>query len=754
MSSDIPDGELVELWRSFFQDTRFRPIDSNGTRRPIPRCPSCEGGVLAPAVAAHSGEHKCPKCGGSGLNLEAVPTYGDQIESVAQAYPKGEKAVYVTWEDVTDFHPRLSNNLLWNLENTLKAARDVVKEFISDEAQEHVLKEHRTEISLDVAPLEIPDKLFQEEIRDLRKEHLYRMVKVRGLVRKSLPVRPRMEVGFFECSWERHPQHVIQDFFTLREPKKCVSEGCKCDEFQLREKKSQFIDSHKLEIQEFPEDLPPGAQPERLTVFVESSLAAQARPGDRIAVVGVLRTRAQYAMRMPRTEFDIFLYANSIDEREGEAEALEPTDEEMEQILELSRNLDLRDRITNSIAPSIFGMTWQKEAIAVQLFGGVDKKLPDGARIRGDIHVLMMGDPGVAKSQLLRAAARLAPRGVMATGKSSSAAGLTAAAVRDEFGEGRWTLEAGTLVLASGGLACIDEIDKMDEDDRSAMHEAMEQQTVTIAKAGISAQLHAKCSLLAAANPKRSRFEMTRPLAPQVNMPITLLSRFDIFFIISDVPDEERDNKLAERMLESHRAGEMMGSGKDTELEERELQPAIPHDLLRLYVGHARKMRPVMTTQAQHKLQDHYTAMRRSYQEHGEDDDRRVFPITPRQLESLIRLAEADARMHLSHTVESKHAERAIEMMTMFLTITLRGDTDFAETLLTKNQRQENEDPRSLIMQFVKKNAGTEGVDLNEILDHLESVLGLSHDRSEKYIKEMHEQGRIMEFRTGRWMKG
>jgi len=247
---------------------------------------------------------------------------------------------------------------------------------------------------------------------------------------------------------------------------------------------------------------------------------------------------------------------------------------------------------------------------------------------------------------------------------------------------------------------------------------------------------------------------MTRPLAPQVNMPITLLSRFDIFFIISDVPDEERDNKLAERMLESHRAGEMMGSGKDTELEERELQPAIPHDLLRLYVGHARKMRPVMTTQAQHKLQDHYTAMRRSYQGRGEDDDQRVFPITPRQLESLIRLAEADARMHLSDTVGIEHAERAIKMMTMFLTITLRGDTGFAWTGMTAGQRQEKEDPMSLIMQFVSKNAGTEGVDLNEILDYLESELGLSHDRSEKYIEEMHKQGRIMEFRTGRWMKG
>ncbi len=740
MTRDIPNEELVELWRSFFQDTRFRPVDSNGVRAQIPRCPACSG--------SSDGGRKCPVCGGSGVDLERVPTYGDQIESVAQVYPKGDKAVFVTWEDVTDFHPRLSNNLLWNLENTLKAAREVVKEFVSDEAQERVREEHRTDITLDVAPLEIPDQLYQEEIRDLRKEHLYRMVKVRGLVRKSLPVRPRMEVGLFECNWERHRQRVIQDFFTLREPNKCIGEGCKCTEFQLREEQSQFIDSHKLELQEFPEDLPPGAQPERLTIFAESSLAAQARPGDRIAVVGVMRTRAQYTGRRARTEFDVYLYAHSIDEREAEVENLEPTEEEMEQILELSRHPDLRERIINSIAPSIYGMKWQKEAIAMQLFGGVDKHLPDGARIRGDIHVLMMGDPGVAKSQLLRAAARLAPRGVMATGKSSSAAGLTAAAVRDEFGEGRWTLEAGTLVLASGGLACIDEIDKMDENDRSAMHEAMEQQTVTIAKAGINAQLHAKCSLLAAANPKRSRFDMTRPLPGQVNMPVTLLSRFDIFFIIVDQPDPKRDAELATRILESHRAGEIIGSGEDTELEERELQPAILRELLRLYVGYARKLRPVMTPQAQQKLKDHYTSMRKSYQQRGEEEEQ-VFPITPRQLESLIRLAEADARMHLSHTVGPENADRAIEMLTLFLTITLHGDIDMAFTGLTAKERKQKEDPLAMIVRFIRK-GGDEGTDELEVLDLLEEQ-GFSRTDCEKYLQQLSKDGRIFSPAHGRW---
>lgn len=336
----------------------------------------------------------------------------------------------------------------------------------------------------------------------------------------------------------------------------------------------------------------------------------------------------------------------------------------------------------------------------------------------------------------------------MATGKSSSAAGLTAAAVRDEFGEGRWTLEAGTLVLASGGLACIDEIDKMDEDDRSAMHEAMEQQTVTIAKAGINAQLQAKCSLLAAANPKRSRFDKTRPLPGQVNMPVTLLSRFDIFFIIQDTPDPKRDAELATRILESHRAGELIGSGADTELEERELQPAISRELLRLYVGYARKLRPVMTSQTQQKLKDHYTSMRRSYQQRGEEEEQ-VFPITPRQLESLIRLAEADARMHLSHTVGPENADRAIEMLTLFLTITLHGDIDMAFDLLTPKQRKQKEDPLALIIRFIRK-GGAEGADELEILDRLEEQ-GFSRANGEKYLQQLSKDGRILSPAHGRW---
>tara|TARA_B100000941_G_C28488462_1_gene546419 strand:- start:146 stop:1834 length:1689 start_codon:yes stop_codon:yes gene_type:complete len=553
-----------------------------------------------------------------------------------------------------------------------------------------------------------------------------------------------MEIGIFECDWENHKNSYIQDFFTMREPTRCTAETCKCAEFKLKENLSQFIDSQKVEIQEYPEDLPPGAQPERLTAYFESSLAHKIQPGDRVAIVGIIKPKSQFQGRRQKSEFDIYLYAHSIDEKIGEEENVEPTASELKEIKELSLQEDIAERIRDSIAPTIFGMNWEKRAVALQQFGGVTKELPDGTRIRGDIHMLMMGDPGLAKSQLLRSASRIAPRGVMATGKSTSAAGLTAAAVRDEFGEGRWSLEAGTLVLASGGIACIDEIDKMSEEDRSSMHEAMEQQTISIAKAGINAQLKSKCSVLAAANPKRSRFDMTLPLPPQVNMPISLLSRFDIFFIITDDPDPERDNLLADKILNSHRAGEELIPGEtidEDKLAVKSLEGPIDQRLLRLYISYAKKLRPVMTSEAQYKIKEYYTGLRNRY--HNTDEQDKTMPITPRQLESIIRLSEADAKMYLSETVDVKHADHAIEMMNLFLSVTLRGDVDYAFSGMDAEQRKKDIDPRARVLSIIDEQ-GKQGVSEQEICDIMEEE-GYSRAKVEQIIKGLHASGEIFE---------
>ena len=721
-------------------------MDRSGKEFSAPKCIKCGGlgKIEYERIAGNPDTITCPECEGKGIDENSIPTYSDEILKVAKEYPEGDRAIRITWESVTDFNARLSSNLRWNLDDALEAAKLVVQEFIDDDTKKRVRKEHRTNIALDVVPMGIPGELYDVEISGLRKEHLYRTVRLNGLVRKATPVRPRMEIGIFECDWENHKNSYIQDFFTMREPTRCTAETCKCAEFKLKENLSQFIDSQKVEIQEYPEDLPPGAQPERLTAYFESSLAHKIQPGDRVAIVGIIKPKSQFQGRRQKSEFDIYLYAHSIDEKIGEEENVEPTASELKEIKELSLQEDIAERIRDSIAPTIFGMNWEKRAVALQQFGGVTKELPDGTRIRGDIHMLMMGDPGLAKSQLLRSASRIAPRGVMATGKSTSAAGLTAAAVRDEFGEGRWSLEAGTLVLASGGIACIDEIDKMSDEDRSSMHEAMEQQTISIAKAGINAQLKSKCSVLAAANPKRSRFDMTLPLPPQVNMPISLLSRFDIFFIITDDPDPERDNLLADKILNSHRAGEELIPGEtidEDKLAVKSLEGPIDQRLLRLYISYAKKLRPVMTSEAQYKIKEYYTGLRNRY--HNTDEQDKTMPITPRQLESIIRLSEADAKMYLSETVDVKHADHAIEMMNLFLSVTLRGDVDYAFSGMDAEQRKKDIDPRARVLSIIDEQ-GKQGVSEQEICDIMEEE-GYSRAKVEQIIKGLHASGEIFE---------
>ena len=756
MANDIALEELMELWRSFFQDSRNRPVDKFGKDFSAPKCSTCkgEGKIEIPKKGKldenEPSEKVCPNCKGERVDSDNIPAYGDEIQRVAREYPDGERAIRVTWESVSDFNPRLSNNLRWNLDHTMEAAKEIVQEFIDEETKKRVRKEHRQKIVLDVVPMGIPDELYEVEISGLKKEHLYRTVKLKGLVRKSTPVRPRMEIGLFECEWERHRNSYIQDFFTLNEPTRCTAETCKCTEFKLREDLSQFIDSQKIEIQEYPEDLPPGSQPERLTTYFESSLAHKIQPGDRVAIVGIIKPRSQFQGRRQKSEFDIYLYAHGIDEIIGGEEKTEPSASELIEIKELSLQEDIVERIRDSIAPTIYGMEWEKRALALQQFGGVRKELPDGTRIRGDIHMLMMGDPGLAKSQLLRSSARIAPRGVMATGKSTSAAGLTAAVVRDEFGEGRWSLEAGTLVLASGGIACIDEIDKMSSEDRSAMHEAMEQQTISIAKAGINAQLKTTCSVLAAANPKYSRFDLNADLAKQIDMPTSLLSRFDIFFIIQDRPDEEKDKLLADKIIESHRTGEILTPGETDSTDTRALEGPISHRLLKLYISYAKKLRPVLSLQAQNMIKEYYTGLRKRY--HLQDDEDKTMPITPRQLESIIRLAEADAKMYMSNTVDAKHADHAIDMMNMFLGITLGGDIDLAFTGMNAEQRRRDRDPTTLLVGIVNE-GGPNGMDEQEVYDRMKEG-GVTRYNTDKYLEKLRNEGRLLKDGYDKWRPG
>ncbi len=592
-------------------------------------------------------------------------------------------------------------------------------------------------------------------IRDLRSQHIGKFVAVEGIIRKVTEVRPRIIEAAFACMNCGSINMVQQEDSQLRQPLECSK--CHTKRLVFLPDRSVSVDSQRLKVQEYPENLRGGEQPQTIDVILEGDLAGSVNPGDRVVINGIVRAKPRGLGQRKLTHMDLYLEGNSVEVLHQEYEEFEITERDRERIMELATSDDIYGKIIRSIAPSIYGQEDIKLAIALQLFGGVPKKLPDGTEIRGDIHVLLVGDPGVAKSQLLRYVHRIAPRSVYTTGKGTTTAGLTATAVRDEV-DGRWTLEAGALVLADKGIALVDEIDKMRKEDRSALHEALEQQTISIAKAGINAILRARCALLGAANPKYGRFEKYTAIAEQIEMSPTLLSRFDLIFVLTDDPDEKRDRKLVDHILHSHQLGEMMERVKNVSAEYSEefirakavrIEPEIDPELLRKYIAYARKtVYPVLTDEAKKRIEDFYLSLRSRVKENS------PVPITARQLESIVRLAEASARVRLSDKVEVEDVGRVIEIIKRSLMQiavdpeTGEIDIDIAYSGTSKRQRD-----RIMVIKKIIENLEPnyeKGVPEEEILMEAERE-GIERSRAKEILSKLKQHGEVYTPRHGHY---
>jgi len=613
---------------------------------------------------------------------------------------------------------------------------------------------------------EIPHDL-QVGIRDIRSKHMGQFISVEGLVRKANEVRPRVQNAAFKCMRCGHITTIFQEEVMIREPLECAKDesggggcgrGAGSTKFKLDKELSSFIDTEKIEIQEKPEGLEGGAQPQSLTAYVEDDIAGIIFPGARIVISGILDTRMRHKGSQGQTTFDIFVSVNNIEFMDADAFDIDVSEEEMEQINALAAEPNIIEMIRDSISPTIFGNEFEKEALALQLFGGVPKKMPDGTTIRGDIHVLLVGDPGTAKSQLLRYMSDITPRGIYASGKSTTGAGLTAAAVKDDWSEGRWTLEAGALVLADKGLACIDELDKMSAQDRSSMHEAMEQQTISVAKAGINATLQSRCTLLGAANPKYGRFSDQEFVADQINLPPTLLSRFDLIFPLTDKPNSVEDAKIADHILRSHLVGEIQERFKhvgDTEEdfdakkyaemgESRE--PLISQELLRKYVYIAKKQKfPILTEEAISRLKEYYLEVRKL----GEKSEAKAVPITARQLEGFVRVAEASARAKMSDEVNIDDAERAILIVREYLRRVIgRGGDELewdADTLYTgvpQSQQQRIISIRRIMKNLLKEDS--QGFTIRDVIIEAEAI-NIGEDKIRSIWENIRKSGDFFE---------
>ncbi|WP_254864396.1 minichromosome maintenance protein MCM [Halovivax gelatinilyticus] len=674
--------------------------------------------------------------------------YDAEIKELAQRYPAEQRSLHVDWDDLYRFDPDLADDYLAQPEQLQRYAEEALR-----------LYDLPIDVSLGRAHVRIRNLPDTEtpEIREIRAQHMNSLVEVRGIVRKATDVRPKVEEAAFECQLCGTLTRVPQSTSDFQEPHEC--HGCERQgPFRVNFDQSEFIDSQKLRIQESPEGLRGGETPQAIDVHIEDDITGQVTPGDHVSATGVLRLEQQGTDQEKSPVFDFYMEGMSVEVDEEQFEDMDITDEDKAAIVELSQSEDIYDRMVDSIAPSIYGYDQEKLSMMLQLFSGVTKHLPDGSRIRGDLHMLLIGDPGTGKSQMLSYIQNIAPRSVYTSGKGSSSAGLTAAAVRDDFGDGQqWSLEAGALVLADQGIAAVDELDKMAADDRSAMHEALEQQKISVSKAGINATLKSRCSLLGAANPKYGRFDQYEPIGEQIDLEPALISRFDLIFTVTDQPDEEKDANLAEHILNTNYAGELTTqreqmTSHDVSTEEIEemtatVDPAIDADLLRKYVAYAKQnCHPRMTEEAREAIQNFYVDLRSK----GVDEDAPV-PVTARQLEALVRLAEASARIRLSDTVEREDAERIIEITRACLQDigvdpeTGEFDADIVEAGRSKSQRDRVKNIKALIADVEEEY--DDGAPIDVVLERAGEI-GMDESKAEHEIEKLKQKGEVYEPKT------
>ncbi|MEM4331860.1 MAG: minichromosome maintenance protein MCM [Candidatus Micrarchaeia archaeon] len=573
-------------------------------------------------------------------------------------------------------------------------------------------------------------------VQDIGAAHIDKLIRVEGVVTKRAETKPKVKMAMYKCS-NCGATYKIE--ITKGTKPMTLCDVCK-KKIDFSEEESYFVDVQRADMQELLERLKGGAPASNIELMVEDDLVNTYNPGDNLIINGILRIRPQLQKGRSENIYLKYIDVVSIEKMQKDFEQLEITEEEEEKIKEMGKDPDIIRKIANSIAPGIYGHEKIKEAICLQLFGGTrNKALPGGAPVRNDIHLLLIGDPGAAKSRILQYVTDVAPKSVYVSGKSVSGVGLTASAEKDELGDGGWVLKAGALVLASGGIAAIDEFDKIDDKERAALHEAMEMQSVSVAKAGIVARFKTKTAIIAAANPKYGRFNPNQYPADQFDIPPTLLSRFDLIFPIYDVLDEEKDRELAKHILEPHAGIKSEGAQKIQE-------QTIEKNLLRKYIAYARKnISPTLTREAMDRISEYYVEMRKLGRKEG------TVPVTPRQIEGLIRLSEATAKARLSNTVEKEDAERAIKLFDYSLKqIAMDAATGKLDIdIIATGQPKARTERFALILNIIKDlSSKYDMIDINEIKSTAREF-NIDEAESSRIIEQLLDKGEIYKPKHG-----
>ncbi|PPJ59400.1 hypothetical protein CBER1_06899 [Cercospora berteroae] len=558
---------------------------------------------------------------------------------------------------------------------------------------QRILYPSRSKEDLDLAKalpehqLLIHSSVSQTSIRGLTATNVSHLVRIPGIVIGASTLSSKATAVHIQCRNCQHETNipVTSGFSGITLPRTCGrikapddgGDKCPLDPYFVVHEKSQFIDQQVLKLQEAPDDVPVGELPRHILVSADRYLANRVVPGTRCVVMGVFSIYASQknsknsgavAIRNP------YLRAVGLQTDGSQNQAtgmgIQFSEEEEQEFLEMSRRPDIYNLFADCVAPSIYGNADIKKAITCLLMGGSKKILPDGMKLRGDINVLLLGDPGTAKSQLLKFVEKCSPIAVYTSGKGSSAAGLTASVQRDTNTR-EFYLEGGAMVLADGGVVCIDEFDKMRDEDRVAIHEAMEQQTISIAKAGITTILNSRTSVLAAANPIFGRYDDLKSPGENIDFQTTILSRFDLIFIVRDNHDRNRDETIAKHVMGIHMGGQGV---------QEQVHAEIPVEKMKRYISYAKsRCAPRLSPEAAEKLSSHFVSIRRQVARAEQDANQRSsIPITVRQLESLVRITESLAKIELQPIATEKHVDEAIRLFlgsTMDAVMSAGGDT-------------------------------------------------------------------------------
>ena len=566
------------------------------------------------------------------------------------------------------------------------------------------------------------------KIRELRTVNLGRLMSVTGTVTRTTDAKPELILGSFRCKECSNTVNNVEQQFKYTEPVRCSNEQCfNTNEWELLNKESTMVDWQKVRVQEDSGDIPAGSMPRSLDVILRGEIVDVPKPGDKAVFTGKLvvvpdiiqllkpgervTSSNHDQTKMKRNDansldgvtglkkigvkdlsYKMVFIASSVmsgDTRFGfmnNQEDNENPDGEVDidkqftlherhEVIRMRQEDDLYTKLARSIAPGVYGHLDVKKGILLQLFGGIQKKTKEGIKLRGDINICIVGDPATAKSQFLKYICQFLPRAIYTSGKTSSAAGLTASVLKDpETGE--FCIEAGALMLADHGICCIDEFDKMDQKDQTAIHEAMEQQTISLAKAGIHVTLNARASILAAANPIYGRYDRTRTLRFNVDISPPIMSRFDIFFVIFDEKNEDEDYHIAQHIVNMHR------------LMDEAINPDFQMEQVQTYIKFCRAINPQFTRESAMILKEEYKQMR---QREKHDAHRNSYKVTVRALESLIRLSEAMARAHCDKVIRPTYVREVCRLLRNSNINISKSDIEF-ETIQEEINREQQRD--------------------------------------------------------------